>query len=321
MHRPRKSHATVSKIQIPDALKATIPQNLFGRILSATPVIMTVIATMLAGLASSEMTKAQYDRSLAAQEQAKAGDQWSLFQQKRLRGSIDHATLDILQSTGEVHPLDPAALRESLAADPAALARLDSPLGKSALAALSKGELPATANKAALPAEIENAFATITAFKPDAEIDAAVNRVTDRQVTDALASARAGIDALDAASKPLLACIDAVDEALQGLPSAPAKRNFAAARLRLSVHRYNVEARLNQTVASLIEIQVRKSNLSAERFHERSKKFFYGMLGAQMAVIFSTFAIAASKRSFLWGLAAAAGIAALLFAGYVYLYV
>ena len=32
-----------------------------------TPVVMTVIATVLAGLSSSEMTKAQYHRSVAGQ--------------------------------------------------------------------------------------------------------------------------------------------------------------------------------------------------------------------------------------------------------------
>ncbi|MFA6288501.1 MAG: DUF4337 family protein [Opitutaceae bacterium] len=74
------------KTTIPDALKADIPATKLGRLFAATPVIMTVIATMLAGLASSEMTRAQYDRSLAAQQQSKAVDQWSFFQAKKLLG-------------------------------------------------------------------------------------------------------------------------------------------------------------------------------------------------------------------------------------------
>jgi hypothetical protein len=40
---------------------------------------------------------------------------------------------------------------------------------------------------------------------------------------------------------------------------------------------------------------------------------------AQAAVIASTFALAAQKRSFLWSVAAAVGIAAFVFAIYVYL--
>src|SRR3974377_612027 len=99
-----------TKIEIPEELKAAVPPSKFGKILSATPVVMAVIATMLAGLASSEMTRAQYDRSLAAQQQSKAGDQWELFQAKRLRGAMQRNTLDLLQATAEVHPLSAASL-------------------------------------------------------------------------------------------------------------------------------------------------------------------------------------------------------------------
>ena len=44
------------KTEIPDALKQGVPQTMWGKILVSTPVVMTVVATLLAGLASSEMT-------------------------------------------------------------------------------------------------------------------------------------------------------------------------------------------------------------------------------------------------------------------------
>ena len=56
----------MAKIEIPDQLAADLPQTLCGRLLTAPPVVMTVIATALAGLAASEMTRVQYSRSLAA---------------------------------------------------------------------------------------------------------------------------------------------------------------------------------------------------------------------------------------------------------------
>ena len=37
------------------------------------------------------------------------------------------------------------------------------------------------------------------------------------------------------------------------------------------------------------ELQVRKGNMNAERPHQRSQKFFYGMLGAQAAVISASY--------------------------------
>ena len=97
-------------------------------------------------------------------------------------------------------------------------------------------------------------------------------------------------------------------------------RDFVAARLRYTAARYDAEARLNQAIGNLYELQVRKSNIDAERHHKRSQQFFYGMLGAQMAVIISTFAIAARKRNLLWSLAAVAGAAAVSFAVYVFLF-
>src|SRR5690242_2728520 len=99
------------KVKIPEELKKDVPQTTFGKILAATPVAMAVVATMLAGLASSEMTKAQYDRSLAAQQQSKAGDQWSFFQAKRLRGAYQRNTADLVQNMTEVHQVDVAAIK------------------------------------------------------------------------------------------------------------------------------------------------------------------------------------------------------------------
>lgn len=61
-------------------------KTLFDIVLTSTPVILTVIATFLVGQSTGEMTRAQYFRALASQNQSKAGDQWSFFQAKRMRG-------------------------------------------------------------------------------------------------------------------------------------------------------------------------------------------------------------------------------------------
>src|SRR5271166_2113602 len=111
------------KIEIPEQVKGDLPQNKWGKILGVTPIVMTVIATMLAGLASSEMTKAQYDRSLAAELQSKAGDQWGYYQAKKLRGALAQNTLDLLAATSEVTPLEVAALPGAEAATLAALTK------------------------------------------------------------------------------------------------------------------------------------------------------------------------------------------------------
>src|SRR5215470_12308910 len=91
--------------EIPEQLKSEIPQTMWGKILSVTPIVMTVVATLLAGLASSEMTSAQYDRALGAQLQAKAGDQWGYFQAKKLRGALQRNSLELLQASAEIRPI------------------------------------------------------------------------------------------------------------------------------------------------------------------------------------------------------------------------
>jgi len=293
------------KTQIPDALKAEVPQSKWGKILLSTPVVMTVVATLLAGLASSEMTRAQYDRSLAAQMQSKAGDQWGFFQAKKLRGALQRSTLDLLQATAAVRPLEAAALKP--------FGELDA----KTLAALQKSELP-EAPVVVLDPNLKAALDAVESSQPEADIAGLLGAVKDQVLADALIAAKARAQTFDAAISPITRAVEQMDKALATGGTPDLTRDFTAARLRFTAARYDAEARLNQAIANALELQVRKGNLSAERHHRRSGRFFYGMLAAQAAVITSTFSLAAQKRSMLWTLAAAAGLAAIAFATYVF---
>jgi len=341
------------KVTVPQELKTDVPQTGFGKILSATPVVMAVVATMLAGLASSEMTKAQYDRSLGAQQQSKAGDQWSFFQAKRLRGAVQQNSVDLLESLIELRPLDTAMVRsaadlwpaqvnaaegEKIKTNLAALA--DSAAGQQALTLLREGRVPSLAEGPAVDPRVKAALEAIENFRPDAEMTPLLAKVDNQLIQDSLGAARDRAQAFDLATKPINQVIDQIEHLLgrrskllqqkTGSPAADPSasaalpslsRDFTAARLRYAAQRYEVEARLNQAIANLYELEVRKSNISAERHHARSQRFFFGMLGAQLGVIISTFALAARNRNLLWSLAAGAGIIAVAFALYVYLYV
>ena len=294
-----------AKIEIPENLKADLPPTRWGKILGATPIIMTVIATMLAGLASSEMTRAQYDRSFAAQLQSKAGDQWGYYQAKKLRSAVAHNTLELLTAMGDVQLLNASALPDADAAT---------------VAALTKNQLPA-----AVPAKFDDgvraALEAVESSKPETEIAAGLIKVKPEQLADSLVAAQAAAVAFDNATKSINKASDKLDETLLAGGDKRAFRDFSAARLRYAAARYDTEARLNQAIAGIYELQVRQNNYSAEKHQRRSGNFFYGMLSSQLAVIISTFAIAARQRSFLWAIAAAAGLAAIAFAAYVYLYV
>jgi hypothetical protein len=294
--------------KIPDALKADMPQTTWGRILLATPVVMTVVATLLAGLASSEMTRAQYNRSLAAQQQAKAGDQWSFFQAKRLRGTMQLSTLDVLKGTLAVRPLDEAGLTR--------FGELDAAVS----AALLKGELPPAPASTASDAPLQSALEAVERMKPEPEIRAWLEPVKAATVEEAIQAARDRAAGFDAVTTPISRSVDRLEKAIAASGPTELVRDVTAARLRYTAARYEIEARLNQAIANLYELQVRMSNVAAERHQRRSERFFLGMLAAQAAVITATFALAARQRNILWGLAAGVGVVAIAFAVYVYLW-
>ncbi len=316
------------KVEIPENLKADLPTSVWGKVLTATPVVMTVLATMLAGLSSSEMTRAQYARSHAAQLQSKAGDQWGFFQAKRLRGALQENTLDLLRNSTEVLPFDSHGFIEAVRARAASMTNaeerasvdwLQTETGGRILGLLEKGKLPTAAPAPPLEPALQKAR---TAIEEGTEnrIAEHVGSVTEQQLTKALASARQASEDLDAATEPAIKGLDHLEALQPHLPPAIGRSLFTA-RLRFSALRYEAEARLNQNIANIYELQVRKSNLEAERHHARSQTFFFGMLAAQAAVIIATFAIAARQRNLLWSLAAGVGLVAVLLAIYVYLFV
>jgi hypothetical protein len=277
------------KVTIPEELKKDIPQTTWGKILAATPIVMTVIATLLAGLASSEMTRAQYDRAFGAQLQSKAGDQWGYFQAKKLRAALMRNSFELLQATADVHPLENPAL----------------------------DKIPSVAAPA-LDTNLQTALAAVETEKPETEIAGDLKGVDDKALAAALQAARDQARDFDAALAPANQAISQLEKSLPARDKSAA-RDLTATKMRYSGMRYDAEAALNQNVGYLLELQVRKANLSAERHHRRSQEFFFGMLAAQAGIIVSTFAMAARQRNLLWTLAAAAGITAVIFAIYVYL--
>ncbi len=83
------------------------PPGLWGTTLTMTPVILTVLATIFAGMSSSEMTQSMFHRAVAAQEQSKAGDEWAFFQTKRIRGTGVETSAELLESIAHPESFSP----------------------------------------------------------------------------------------------------------------------------------------------------------------------------------------------------------------------
>src|SRR5262249_44473335 len=160
------------------------------------------------GLASSEMTTAQYDRSLGAQLQAKAGDQWSYFQAKKLRGAMQRTSLELLRATTEIRPIDQAALA-AIPVPPA----LD------------------------LDSNVQAALHAVEKQLPETEIAKLMKTVDDHALAIALQAAKDNARAFDATSAKANQAFDQLEKTLPAGDHA-AGRDFIAAKLAHNAARY-----------------------------------------------------------------------------------
>src|SRR5262249_54244295 len=192
--------------------------------------------------------------------------QWSLFQAKRLRGSSQRGTLDIIETTSDVRPLDAAALKK---AEPG----LESPVGQQMLVILEGGPLPTLPPGPALDGNVKAALEALESAKSEPEVVARLAHVTDEALDAALGATRDRAPALGVALGPIKRSLEELETGLvrratvEGSRTGPAaslRRDVTVARLRYTARRYDTEARLNQAIASVYELQVRRSNIEAE---------------------------------------------------------
>jgi hypothetical protein len=403
-----------------------VKKNWWEAVLTATPVVLTVVATILAGLSTSEMTLAQYHRSLAAQNQSKASDQWGFFQAKRLRGTAMENAFDLLPPKSKPSRLEAddvwgasqqltrafqdakkqtADLEKALSAALSARTDLrpDGAPVREAATGLTKRtqESAARANMIARKLEVELAQKdTRTAFEyispnrlPEVEdekvdhpdIDQAVQSISDRanekelapilrkiqgdDLQQAIETAEGNARRFEAAGKPIGKTLDHLDQLvreqvahaadfhqflrnyqfligetwpglgdktlvdLQAAKTALDKSDAAvqgaaeemdnllkAGRFSYTARRQRRESDYHLKTAGLYEVQVRLNSYTSDRHRTRSKLFFFGMLAAQAGVTIASLSLAVHKRNILWALAGLAGLAAVTFSGYVYLY-
>jgi hypothetical protein len=406
-----------------DALvELTKSQTMWDRILLTTPIALTIIATLLAAMSNSESNSAQYSRSMAAQFQSKAGDQWGYFQAKKIRGSGMETTLDLLGQNGPEEMADAAAIRQTFdrisgdldqigqsathLADTAVLggldpaghrgeiqhaaqqlsqtaahlqpeaARIKTELDKAlaekecvaAMGFMAAPHVPEVVDKPLDSPEVKSAIDAIAAGQDDGQTVPLVVKIDAGSLHDAYSVVDENSREFEAAIKPIARGLDRLEPIIGGesilehridrsvsdlgstihrifmdavsieqvdgdwfvlkdassnaqTDAADLYRQFTAARLKFQALRYAREADYNMTIAQLYEIQVRQYGAESDRHRVRSKHFFYGMLAAQAGVTIATFGLALRRKSVLWGLATAAGLGAVLFSAYVYLFI
>jgi hypothetical protein len=178
------------------------PQTLWDKILHYTPVVMTVVATVLAGLSSSEMNRAQYFRALASQNQSKVGDQWAFFQAKRTRTILAEKTREVLEALTAPEPVEPETI-QALANDlPAAFqsAAREADQLQQAVGRLQEPRPPSDARTVPTPTEKESWQKALERFRQVTSAGTAEAENVRKKTADTLAAL-----ALQAPKDPRLA--------------------------------------------------------------------------------------------------------------------
>lgn len=403
------------------------PRNVWETVLTTTPVVLTVLATLLAGLSNSEMIQAQYFRSLAAQSQSKAGDQWGFFQAKRIRGTsfeLSIAQLPVLARAGHFDPdglltaavdvargmrradrgteqlericfehrkdlasrhyapLREAAdnLRKTTILDVAATGEVEDTLTEEITEGeprqsitylksfLDSNQPPPVKSTPIEDPRIREALEGISQRKTDEELAPVLRQIDPEAIRQALATVQADADAFEQECQTVSKALNRIDQSVSeeltivrafhqsvgaveaalaevaalsekvpslgttlsdirradaviGSAAEALYHRFLEVQQSFTARRYSVEAVYNKKAADLYEVQVRKHSTTSDRHRLRSQQFFYGMLCAQAGVTVSSLSLAARKRNVLWALAGLAGLVALGFSLFVYLFV
>jgi hypothetical protein len=283
-----------------DSTPEAEPSGLFAKLGAALPVGLAALATAFAGMSSSEMARAMFWRSAAAQDQAKATSQWTLAGFKKDRALIVQTTAVSFR----ILPQHTPAAEYGSPTDPASAAAVK----------WLRGEGPPTVSLPPVTDEgIQSVLAGMKERLPERELIRRAVGIPFPVLDDAIRDAERSVAALDDEWGQVFRAADALAS------KSPTPAAAQAERYDLEGRRYQIEATLNQGISQLYEVRVRRTTAESDRQRKRSDNFFYAMLVAQLGATGGSLALARRRRSALWLLAGLTGLVSVAFGGYVYL--
>jgi hypothetical protein len=216
------------------------------RTLTAVPVVLTVLATILAGLSSSEMTQSMYFRSLAAQDQAKAGSQWAFFQAKRIRGTTMENGGDLIRAMSDPPSMDAVKLRAGADRVESAVKRAGGPQEladaanrlrqiasresvRRSLGYVTGPDLPAITEIRSQDGQIQELLTAIENRQTEKQTEERVVQLSSVRIDDALQHSEANAAAFDDACKPVTGDLKTTDRAVADVASEARKWRSAVA--------------------------------------------------------------------------------------------
>jgi hypothetical protein len=283
-------------------------KSLFDKLGAAMPIGLTALATVFAGMSTSELQRAMFWRTAAGQDQAKSTNQWTLAGFKRNRALIMEGTGAQLGAQPAYKAVDWSKLRNS--------AKNENE--KTALEWL-QGKGPPREN---LPKPEDDALNELTKAIKDREPEGEILKRAARVKLKAINEA---IDNLEKANEEIDSRWDKVVKAAGKLVAQEGKGNtgeaiaLRSAWFAMEQRRYRSESFFNQQIGFLYDARVRVVTAISDHHRKRSENFFYAMLAAQIGAVISSLALARKQKSALWLMAGLAGAVAVGFGAYVYL--
>jgi hypothetical protein len=303
------------------------PKGLLDKLGAALPIALTAIATAFAGMSTSELQQAMFWRSAAAQDQAKATNQWTLAGFKRDRSLTMQSTAATLRAQAGYPDLgldrEPRASGTGATNNPTDSQGLDWLQGK--------GPPPAKLQEVA-DGNLKELLRAIRERDPEEEILKKARMVPQAGINHTIDDAEKAVEQIDREWDPVVKAAtkyvqDRVKSAAGVKPDDKKGRAGAtthatglqAALFEMEQRRYRAEATLNQGIGFLYEARVKVSTAESDRHRERSKNFFYAMLVGQIGAVISSLALARKRKSALWLLAGLSGVVAVAIGAYVYI--
>jgi hypothetical protein len=308
------------------AEKPEEPKGLLDKVGAALPIGLTALATAFAGMSTSELQRAMYWKSQAAQDQSRSTNQWSYAGFKRDRAlMMQTSAAQLRAAAGYAQPtfsssvLPPIKIKTEEPNADQKRKELEEAQAK-AFEWLQKKSVPPSPLPEITDEHINALQKAIDAREPEAELLKLASKIKQDSINKAIDDAEKRSEQYDKEWSPVIAAAgDIAGFNDGGKTDASIRTARQAAGYDLEERRYRAESRLNQGIGYLYEIRVKFSGAESDKHRHKSELFFYAMLAAQIGATVSALALARRTKSLLWLLAGLTGLVAIGIGAYVYL--
>ncbi len=275
---------------------------------------LTALSAVFGSMSAAQLQLAMYWKSQAAQDQAKATNQWTLAGFKRDRALLMQSASATLRAQSD-YQLGSFTVNKTLDDQQrTAIGWLTGEQGEN-------GGPPPVALPEVTDSAIQDLRNAIRAREPETVLLQLAEKVKKDSLDRSIDEAEKAVESIDNQWDPIIKAAATVVQQQAAinpvLPEADRKKQITnamatqAAGFELEQRRYRAEASLNQGIGLLYEVRVKTSTITSDQYRQKSQYLGYAMLVAQLGAVAASLALARKAAGSLWLIAAAIGLLAL----------